>query len=251
MRSARCRLPLACRCSPTKMRLAETLTDALADKGNATSPGPSQTPLRGLVHADRWQAKRRRSIVQLFQKGRSRHDRPRRRRPGRLHRRRGYCRATCPNACAHIRGPNNRVFGCRLGARTKAIAGTRGANAYRSHQDMLIKDLHAVYICVPPFAHGEPEHALIDAGLPFFVEKPLSLDIAPLTRLPRASAQRADGVGYHWRYLDTVEEARGFYPTILQGWSPAIGSTRRHRHCGGGTIDPVARLSSKRRTSST
>jgi predicted dehydrogenase len=70
--------------------------------------------------------------------------------------------------------------------------------------------LDAVYICVPPFAHSEPENAAIKAGLPFFVEKPLSLDLDTSDRIARRVEQRGliTGVGYHWRYLDTVEEAR-------------------------------------------
>ena len=97
-------------------------------------------------------------------------------------------------------------------ARAEALAGALGANAYRTHQEMLDADLlDAVYICVPPFAHGEPERAVIEAGLPFFVEKPISLDLRTAEAIASAVLQRnvLTATGYHWRYLDTVEEARG------------------------------------------
>ena len=97
-------------------------------------------------------------------------------------------------------------------ARADRLAATVGGEAYNSHEDMLsIQALDAVYICVPPFAHGEPEKAAICAGLPFFVEKPLSLDLATAERLAQDVERNGivTAVGYHWRYLDTVEEARG------------------------------------------
>ena len=71
-------------------------------------------------------------------------------------------------------------------------------------------DLDALWICVPPFAHGAPERAAIAAGLPFFVEKPIAVDVATAERISHAIAARelVTAVGYHWRYLDTVDEAR-------------------------------------------
>ena len=71
-------------------------------------------------------------------------------------------------------------------------------------------DLDALWICVPPFAHGAPERAAIAAGLPFFVEKPISLDAALAREIDEAvrGAGLVTAVGYHWRYLDTVDEAR-------------------------------------------
>jgi len=97
-------------------------------------------------------------------------------------------------------------------ARATGLAQGLGARAYNSHAELLAEEsLDAVYICVPPFAHGELESAALAAGLPFFVEKPLSLDMASAERIARKVEERGivTAVGYHWRYLDTVEEARG------------------------------------------
>ncbi|MDI6024745.1 Gfo/Idh/MocA family oxidoreductase [Corticibacterium sp. UT-5YL-CI-8] len=95
--------------------------------------------------------------------------------------------------------------------RAQALASKVGARAYKSHQDLMDREeLDAVYICVPPFAHGDPEKAAIEAGLPFFVEKPLSLMIDTAEEIARDVEKSGliTAAGYHWRYLDTVEEAR-------------------------------------------
>lgn len=86
-----------------------------------------------------------------------------------------------------------------------------GAKAFDSHRAMLEQEtLDAVYICIPPFAHGDVERDLISRGIPFFVEKPITLDIGLAEELSAAveAAKLITAVGYHWRYLDTVEEAR-------------------------------------------
>ena len=96
--------------------------------------------------------------------------------------------------------------------RAQALASKVGARAYNAPRDLLEREnLDAVYICVPPFAHGDPETAAIDAGLPFFVEKPLSLTLDDAEAIGKAVERSGlvTAAGYHWRYLDTVEEARG------------------------------------------
>ncbi|KQS76635.1 glycosyl transferase family 1 [Rhizobium sp. Leaf384] len=96
-------------------------------------------------------------------------------------------------------------------ARADAAARRFGATSFTSHRDMLESaTVDAVYICVPPFAHGEPERDLIAKEIPFFVEKPVSLDIALAEEIAAGVAEKnlVTAVGYHWRYLDTVEEAR-------------------------------------------
>ena len=97
-------------------------------------------------------------------------------------------------------------------ARAEEAAMRFGAHAYTDTAAMLAGTaLDAVYICVPPFAHGAPEHAAIAAGLPFFVEKPVALDLGTAEAIAAAvaTAGLVTAVGYHWRYLDTVDEVRG------------------------------------------
>ncbi len=95
-------------------------------------------------------------------------------------------------------------------ARELADSAGRGARTYVSVEAMVESGgLDAAYICVPPFAHGPAEHVLLDARVPFFVEKPVALAVNTAEEI--AAAVRATGLitstGYHWRYYDTVEQA--------------------------------------------
>ena len=96
-------------------------------------------------------------------------------------------------------------------SRAEEAATRFGARAYTDFDTMIAECApDALYICVPPFAHGAPERAAIAAGLPFFVEKPVALDLPTAEAI--ASEVEAAGlvtaVGYHWRYLETVDEVR-------------------------------------------
>lgn len=110
-------------------------------------------------------------------------------------------------------------------ARAQEAADRMGATAHHDHDAMLAAhDLDAVYICVPPFAHGAPERACIARGLPFFVEKPITLDVDLAQRIAAEVEQAGliTAVGYHWRYLDTMDEARAHLATnpahLMQGF---------------------------------
>jgi myo-inositol 2-dehydrogenase/D-chiro-inositol 1-dehydrogenase len=94
--------------------------------------------------------------------------------------------------------------------RAKQLAEVAGAAAYPTHLELLESErLDAVYICVPPFAHGPPELAAIDAGLPFFVEKPVAIDLETAATIASRLAERPllTCTGYHWRWLDIFERA--------------------------------------------
>ena len=63
-----------------------------------------------------------------------------------------------------------------------------------------------VFVCVPPYCHGDIEFALIERGIHFFVEKPLALDLN-LARQIRDAAE-AKGLitasGFQCRYADDI-----------------------------------------------
>src|SRR5215208_311322 len=96
--------------------------------------------------------------------------------------------------------------------RCDAFAARAGrARVYADWRTMLDhNELDALYICTPPFAHGPPELRAIEQHIPFFVEKPIAADLAMGERIARAvkNAGLVTAVGYHWRYLDTTEEAQ-------------------------------------------
>jgi predicted dehydrogenase len=94
--------------------------------------------------------------------------------------------------------------------RAKELAAEAGAAAYPNHMELLSSErLDAVYICVPPFAHGAPELAVIDAGLPMFVEKPVAIDQETAATIAARLAGRSlvTCTGYHWRWLDIFDRA--------------------------------------------
>ena len=97
------------------------------------------------------------------------------------------------------------------GSRAAEAAGRFGARSFVDAAAMLdVVELDALYICVPPFAHGEPERLAIERRLPFFVEKPVALDLGTAEDVAGAVERLGliTAVGYHWRYLDTVDEVR-------------------------------------------
>ncbi len=91
-----------------------------------------------------------------------------------------------------------------------ALAADVGAPVASGLAPLLDSRPDAVWLCVPPFAHGDLELAVVRAGLPLFVEKPLSADLEVAERVARAVAAAGlpTATGYHWRHLDTVVRAR-------------------------------------------
>ncbi len=83
--------------------------------------------------------------------------------------------------------------------------------AYTDYRD-LIADAKPdmVFVCIPPYCHGDIEMALIENGIHFFVEKPLALDLARKIR----DAAEAKGIitasGFQCRYTDFNDIAREF-----------------------------------------
>ncbi|MEU4442401.1 Gfo/Idh/MocA family oxidoreductase [Actinosynnema sp. NPDC050801] len=86
-----------------------------------------------------------------------------------------------------------------------------GGRAYRDTAGLLAReDVDAAWICVPPAAHGGIEHALIERGVPFYVEKPIGTNLD----VPRGiGAALRDGgpmacAGYYWRGMEVIPELR-------------------------------------------
>lgn len=91
--------------------------------------------------------------------------------------------------------------------------------------------LDAVWICLPPFAHGAAEMACIEAGVPFMVEKPINRSLQQARRIADAIAQKGllTAAAYMNRYRKGVNQAKALFeedPPVLAmgGW---IGGTPR------------------------
>jgi predicted dehydrogenase len=86
-----------------------------------------------------------------------------------------------------------------------------GAEPYTDHKVMLErKDLDAVYISIPVFAHGEPEMDVIKRGLPFLVEKPVAINMEIAKRVLDAVEKNKiiTCVGYQLRYAGSVDATK-------------------------------------------
>ena len=123
------------------------------------------------------------------------------------------------NARGHMRQASQ-VPGARIVAvsdvveeAAKKAAEEFAAQPFVGYKPMLDRaGLDAVYISIPPFAHGEPEFAVMDRGLPFFVEKPVALRLEVAQRI--ASRVRESHtltcVGYQLRYTPAARSTRAF-----------------------------------------
>lgn len=152
------------------------------------------------------------------------------------------------------------------------LAETHGARSFPDVAALLSADLDAVYVCVPPFAHGAAEEAVLAAGLPLFVEKPIAVDrevalrIARLLdskREPGLDSKRERGaestsegrrvltaVGHHWRYLAVVEQARRILAgrtirLVTGAWLdkvPPVGWWPRRDSSGGPVVEQASHV---------
>jgi myo-inositol 2-dehydrogenase / D-chiro-inositol 1-dehydrogenase len=111
-------------------------------------------------------------------------------------------------------------------SRAAAFAAEFGMTTADGVEGLLAHDLHAVYVCVPPFAHGpadtSAEAQLAAAGVAVFVEKPLAVDLdtaeAVGAHLSRAGVLTR--VGHHWRCAEPIARAR----ELLAGRTPRLVS---------------------------
>ncbi|MDR9853972.1 Gfo/Idh/MocA family oxidoreductase [Paenibacillus sp. VCA1] len=104
-----------------------------------------------------------------------------------------------------------------------------GGKAYTDFDDMLDREkLDALFLCVPPFAHGDMEEKAAERGIHLLVEKPLGLEMAVVQK--KAEALEKSGVitgsGYCMRYMDSVQRAKSY----LQG--KEIAMVRAYRFGG-------------------
>ena len=146
------------------------------------------------------------------------------------------------NARAHMRHvravPDSRIVAtCDIvEEQARSAAADVGAEAYTDYRRLLDHpDLHAIYISVPVFVHGEIEFAAIERGIPFLVEKPVAMDMPMAREIERRVQEKGHltAVGYQLRYGGTVDLAR----EILAG--EAIGLANGRYWCGTGAGDPA------------
>jgi myo-inositol 2-dehydrogenase / D-chiro-inositol 1-dehydrogenase len=92
----------------------------------------------------------------------------------------------------------------------QAFADATGAAAAPDLYALLDASLDAVYVCVPPHAHGDIEMSVVAAGVAVFVEKPIGIDVSTARRVAGLARERGvvTAVGHHWRYSDAIRQVR-------------------------------------------
>jgi len=132
--------------------------------------------------------------------------------------------------------------------RAQSFANQYGGVPYSQMTEMLdVAKPDAVWVCLPPFAHGEAELALLQRRLPFIVEKPISNSMETARRI--LEEVECSGVlavaGYMSRYRRGVERARELLandPAVLVhgGWiggTPGVAWWRVKAQSGGQIVE--------------
>ena len=137
-------------------------------------------------------------------------------------------------------------------ARASAFVREHGGRCVPDVDALLASEVDAVYVCVPPHAHGEPELAAIEAGVAMFVEKPLAADQAVAEHIAARVADTATvtRVGHHWRCAEPVRTARrllrGRRVRLVSGWwldkIPPVPWWVDHRRSGGPLVEQAVHV---------
>ncbi|MBP1990694.1 Gfo/Idh/MocA family protein [Paenibacillus eucommiae] len=107
------------------------------------------------------------------------------------------------------------VFDLNKEQAQKAAEAT-GAEVMESANQVLDKQrIDLVFICTPQFARGDLEVTAARRGIPFFVEKPVGIDMEVVRKKEQIIRETGivHAVGYVLRYMDTVQTAKRY----LQG----------------------------------
>lgn len=137
--------------------------------------------------------------------------------------------------------------------KAQQVAERFGARAYPSLKALFQEaEMDAVYICIPPFAHGEPEWLALERGLPMYVEKPVHLNLEEARRIARAIEEKGliSSVGYQTRYADVVDRLRTYLAPKQVGmvwgyWMGGMPGTpwwRRKEQSGGQIVEQTTHL---------
>jgi len=135
----------------------------------------------------------------------------------------------------------------------QSFAAQFGGKAHTDLTEMLDEAKpEAVWVCLPPFAHGEAEMALLERGIPFLVEKPVSnsIEAARLILEQVESTGTLVSVGYMSRYRRGVNRAKELLaddPAILLhgawiGGTPRVPWWRVKALSGGQIIEQTTHL---------
>jgi predicted dehydrogenase len=109
--------------------------------------------------------------------------------------------------------------------RAKEVGEKFSASVYTDYKQMLENEkLDGVYVCLIPGVHGETELDLAKKGIPFYIEKPVHLDLDACQRVLEQLEKSPviNSVGYHWRYGRGAQAVKKFLEgrqiSLIQGF---------------------------------
>jgi predicted dehydrogenase len=122
-----------------------------------------------------------------------------------------------------------------------------GAKAFASASAMIDSvKLDGIFVCLPPFGHGEAEMACVRAKIPFLIEKPVGMDMETIQGIADAvdAAHLMTSVGYMNRYRLSIQRARAHgqshpFVQIHGGWiggKPGAGRWWSQKDKSGGQL---------------
>ncbi|MFP3895973.1 MAG: Gfo/Idh/MocA family protein [Anaerolineales bacterium] len=137
--------------------------------------------------------------------------------------------------------------------RARAFTTDFGGEPYESLPEMLDEATpDAVWVCLPPFAHGEAEMALLERDIPFLVEKPVSNSMQTARRIAARVKETGTLVaaGYMNRYRRGVTRARELLaddPAVLVhgawiGGTPGVPWWREKALSGGQIVEQTTHI---------
>jgi predicted dehydrogenase len=137
--------------------------------------------------------------------------------------------------------------------RAQQAAQTYSATPYADYRDMLkAESLDACYVCVIPGAHARIELDLATAHIPFYVEKPVHLDLNACQKVidELAKTGTISCVGYHWRYTKASVALKRFADnhriSLVEGWwyggMPGVAWWRQMKLSGGQLVEQTTHI---------
>ena len=119
--------------------------------------------------------------------------------------------AVCDLSEAQIEAARHTVNEALAAGEEASMGRARDAVGYTDYAPMLRNErLDAVYVCLPPFAHGAVEEALIEVELPMLVEKPVALELRVAARVLEGIRRKRliAASGYQLRYTAWIQRAK-------------------------------------------
>ncbi len=127
------------------------------------------------------------------------------------------------------------------------------AEVFTDYREMLGSvEMDAVYVCVPPFAHGEQEVLAAERGIAVFVEKPVAVTMEVAREVEAAIREHGviSCVGFQNRYLDIIARTRkllegrpvGLVMGYWMGDLPKVDWWRRKEMSGGQAVEQTVHV---------